>query len=384
MSAGCDYFIMEECCDSFDMIEYVQSFDMGINFLLGPPTPSEVIFIPSVDADGWLSWTNDGGLPNPDPVNIKGPPGVGAVESVNGQTGVVELTSVDIGLGNVANERQYSANNPPPYPVKSVDGQTGDVTTFSGDYNDLKNRPALGTIAAENTPLSVGKGGTDATNAVEALLNLKGFDLTRGTKIPDNSDLNNYTTPGVYYVESSANAATIVHGPTTGYGYRLIVQSDGLNNFYHQWVILNNSRLFYCRARNSSTWTGWSYYISSDVLPLGIEGGGTGAATLNDALSNLFFSALGYKASNNNAVVLNFPRNAPVLIFTNYPNAARQAAFLVWGRSTGVPFVLTLASGTGITVDASTAGTLTISSNGEFYCYVVPLTLSAMNNYSFS
>lgn len=34
-----------------------------------------VTFTPSVSEEGVLSWTNDGGLPNPDPVNIKGPPG---------------------------------------------------------------------------------------------------------------------------------------------------------------------------------------------------------------------------------------------------------------------------------------------------------------------
>lgn len=34
-------------------------------------------FTPSVSADGTLSWSNDGGLPNPEPVNIKGPPGEG-------------------------------------------------------------------------------------------------------------------------------------------------------------------------------------------------------------------------------------------------------------------------------------------------------------------
>lgn len=44
----------------------------------------------------------------------------------------------DIGLGNVANERQYSSANPPPYPVTSVNGKTGAVTveTSSGTtYN---------------------------------------------------------------------------------------------------------------------------------------------------------------------------------------------------------------------------------------------------------
>lgn len=33
----------------------------------------------------------------------------------------------DIGLSNVDNIKQYSASNPPPYPVTSVNGQTGDV-----------------------------------------------------------------------------------------------------------------------------------------------------------------------------------------------------------------------------------------------------------------
>ena len=63
------------------------------------------------------------------------------VTSVNSKTGAVVLTAndvnidinvptdkSDIGLGNVDNVKQYSATNPPPYPVTSVNGQTGDVT----------------------------------------------------------------------------------------------------------------------------------------------------------------------------------------------------------------------------------------------------------------
>ena len=34
----------------------------------------------------------------------------------------------EIGLGNVDNVKQYSPSNPPPYPVSSVNGKTGDVT----------------------------------------------------------------------------------------------------------------------------------------------------------------------------------------------------------------------------------------------------------------
>ena len=34
----------------------------------------------------------------------------------------------EVGLGNVDNVKQYSANNPPPYPVKTVNGKTGTIT----------------------------------------------------------------------------------------------------------------------------------------------------------------------------------------------------------------------------------------------------------------
>lgn len=61
--------------------------------------------------------------------------GSGLVDSVNGMTGDVVLGKANVGLGEVANKdlsnvdnvRQYSADNPPPYPVKSVNGQTGNV-----------------------------------------------------------------------------------------------------------------------------------------------------------------------------------------------------------------------------------------------------------------
>lgn len=39
-------------------------------------------------------------------------------------------TKSDVGLGNVDNVQQYSASNPPPYPVQSVDGKTGAVTVL--------------------------------------------------------------------------------------------------------------------------------------------------------------------------------------------------------------------------------------------------------------
>lgn len=55
-----------------------------------------------------------------------------AVDSVNGKVGTVVLNNSDVGLGNVDNVQQYSASNPPPYPVTSVNGQQGAVTISTG------------------------------------------------------------------------------------------------------------------------------------------------------------------------------------------------------------------------------------------------------------
>ena len=179
MSGACDNFILEDqSCEWFELVQYVESFDMGINFLEGPPGPpgpaGEAIFIPSVSEDGWISWTNTAGLPNPDPVYIKGPPGGGGSgdyddltdkPSINGVTLsgnkttaelLISFSAADVGLGNVANERQYSSQNPPPYPVTSVAGKTGAVKT--GAVGLLPSDVGLGNVAnerqysAENPP----------------------------------------------------------------------------------------------------------------------------------------------------------------------------------------------------------------------------------------
>lgn len=43
-------------------------------------------FIPSVDKDGFISWTNDSDLPNPEPVNIRGPVGESGPQGDPGYT----------------------------------------------------------------------------------------------------------------------------------------------------------------------------------------------------------------------------------------------------------------------------------------------------------
>ena len=58
----------------------------------------------------------------------------------------------EVGLGNVDNVKQYSASNPPPYPVTSVNGKTGAVTvntpTVPSTTNILKGNGSGGLAAA--------------------------------------------------------------------------------------------------------------------------------------------------------------------------------------------------------------------------------------------
>lgn len=56
-------------------------------------------------------------------------------------------TKSEVGLGNVDNAKQYSASNPPPYPVTSVNGNTGAVTL---DAAAVGARPSTWTPTAAN------------------------------------------------------------------------------------------------------------------------------------------------------------------------------------------------------------------------------------------
>lgn len=62
----------------------------------------------------------------------------------------------DVGLGNVDNVQQYSASNPPPYPVTSVNGATGAVTVaevFWATYGTTTNDEIHAAVTANKVVL---------------------------------------------------------------------------------------------------------------------------------------------------------------------------------------------------------------------------------------
>lgn len=62
----------------------------------GAQGPAGTTFTPAVSADGVLSWTNDGELENPDPVNIKGPEGSQGPQGPAGPNALSTTTATDI------------------------------------------------------------------------------------------------------------------------------------------------------------------------------------------------------------------------------------------------------------------------------------------------
>ena len=97
------------------------------------------------------------------------------VTSVNNKTGAVTLGKGDVGLGNVDNVKQYSATNPPPYPVTSVNGAIGEVkSTFY--VTVTQKQEGVNRATADKTAEEVYEAYA-AGYAVYAIANLNGYDV---------------------------------------------------------------------------------------------------------------------------------------------------------------------------------------------------------------
>lgn len=88
-----------------------------------------------------------------------------------------------------------------------------------------------------------------------------------GTLIPNNSDLNDYTTPGSYYVVNNANANTILHKPIGGSGFRLIVSYTSAANRQRQEFIKPNQpeNIYVRNVGTDGNWSNWFVFTGTDT-----------------------------------------------------------------------------------------------------------------------
>ena len=131
---------MKEYVNGVLIKDVAESFDAVADVMVG-----KVDSVNGKTGDVTLTAADVGAVP-------VGAGGIIGVSSVNGRSGIVTLTSEDVGLGNLDNERQYSASNPPPYPVASVNGKVGAVNLTA---NDIGARPSDWTPSKSNIGLGL-------------------------------------------------------------------------------------------------------------------------------------------------------------------------------------------------------------------------------------
>lgn len=87
------------------------------------------------------------------------------------------------------------------------------------------------------------------------------------TEIPANSNLNNYTTPGLYYA-LVANVPTIINTPYTSTGFRLVVEKNTPSGAAVFQTIYPTSRShleFFRRIYEGGSWSSWYKFEGTPV-----------------------------------------------------------------------------------------------------------------------
>lgn len=159
---------LDECL----LLEGKSGNDVQLRGLLAPTANNDAATKAYVDGKATKSGVGLSNVDNVKQYSASNPPPY-PVKSVNGKTGAVTVTvptkmselendndyaqlddfaswakastkptytKSEVGLGNVDNVKQYSASNPPPYPVTSVNGKTGAVTvTVPSKVSQLTN-----------------------------------------------------------------------------------------------------------------------------------------------------------------------------------------------------------------------------------------------------
>ena len=158
-------------------------------------------------------------------------------------------------------------------------------------------------------PLPVDSGGTGGASRTAAALNLGALDLYEGTVIPENADLNDYTTPGVYYCQTASIAGTLTNAPA-GNAFKLIVGRTVLSTRFFQIAILNVSGPVIWKRYNNGSWSAWvrSFAEGADAAAARSQLGAAAAPTVvvkNGTLSgSTYGNSTEYTVSGDGTVIV--------------------------------------------------------------------------------
>ena len=131
-----------------------------------------------------------------------------------------------------------------------------------------------------------------------------------GTSIPNNSDLDTYTTVGKYYMGSESGAQTLINCPTTT-NFAMYVITRTSSNILTQIIIGLNGRM-YVRSKSSTGWRNWSTYattadvenVLSSCMDLTSDQTATGIKTFTNGIN--IGNAFLHWSDDDNALVFSF------------------------------------------------------------------------------
>ena len=149
--------------------------------------------------------------------------------------------------------------------VKPAYADVADIAVLNGNSDIIDGvigGVTMGTTANTLTG-AIAEHEQDIISANEAIATIQsnhGLDL--GTIIPKNSNFNDYTTPGRYYVPDSSYAATNSNMPTTAAGGTLdVVAIVATSNYFRQVYTMNSgTSLMFVRNCTNGTFSPWRLY----------------------------------------------------------------------------------------------------------------------------
>lgn len=202
-------------------------------------------FTPSVSEAGVISWTNDGGLDNPAPVNIKGPKGDKGTDAtvteaaITAAMGYKPADPADVPSGALAGKDSVGLGGSDVTGTLPVSkGGTGGTTAAAARANlGLGAMATKGSVSLAGSDVSgtlpVSKGGTGGTTAAAARTNLGlGALATKGSVALGGSDVS-----GTLPISKGGTGATSVAGILEALGIKDYITEQGTSGIwqYRKW-----------------------------------------------------------------------------------------------------------------------------------------------------
>lgn len=152
--------------------------DTGATGETGPRGAQGYTFTPSVDANGNLSWSNDGGLNNPTTVNIRGPQGIQGIQGETGPQGVQGIQGIQGEPGEKGDKGDTGPEGP--QGIQGIQGEPGIAGADGPPGED-----GVGIRSVVQTTTSDADGGTNVITVTKTDGSTSTFSVKNGSKGSD-------------------------------------------------------------------------------------------------------------------------------------------------------------------------------------------------------